>query len=244
MFLFKKQKSNDLEYNLNEQCLVCKHILENNEQILYIKRNKDDGKYQFLCDAEKIHSDADIKIVELKDVIKINEAIKDMLPLEPGIELRWKFVKGKGLELKKFIQDGINSIIQQDIKDNKVSMSQLYNNGEIVYYNGRNGTWFDWDINGKSSWFTVCFNDKKRMGYISIAILKDGAVEGYKWGNYGKDEAESISIGHLNDEDKEYLLRLLLQQADDKGIFDVSIEDINWETPIFLESLEDEENKK
>jgi len=46
MFLFKKQKSNDLEYNLNEQCLVCKHILENNEQILYIKRNKDDGKYQ------------------------------------------------------------------------------------------------------------------------------------------------------------------------------------------------------
>jgi len=27
MFLFKKQKSNDLEYNLNEQCLVCKKIM-------------------------------------------------------------------------------------------------------------------------------------------------------------------------------------------------------------------------
>ena len=34
----------------------------------------------------------------------------------------------------------------------------------------------------------------KRMGYISIAVFKDGLVSGYKWGNYGKDEAESISF--------------------------------------------------
>jgi len=151
------------------------------------------------------------------------------------------YIEGKGLELKKFIQDGIKSIIEKDIQDKKVSMSQLYNNGEIVYYNGRNGTWFDWQMNKKTSWFTVCFNDKKRMGYISIAVHENGNVSGCKWGNYGKDEAESISLGNLNLEDTEYLVRLLLQQTDDKGVFDISIDAINWETSIFLESLKNTE---
>ena len=153
-------------------------------------------------------------------------------------ELKTQYISGKGIELKNFIKEGINNIIEKDIKENKVLMTQLYNNGEIVYYNGRNGTWFDWDVNEKTSWFTVCFNDKKRMGYISIAIFKDGTVSGYKWGNYGKDKAESINLGKLNKEDTEYLVRLLLQQTDDKGIFDVSIDNINWETPIFLEPIE------
>lgn len=110
-------------------------------------------------------------------------------------ELKTQYISGKGIELKNFIKEGINNIIEKDIKENKVLMTQLYNNGEIVYYNGRNGTWFDWDVNEKTSWFTVCFNDKKRMGYISIAIFKDGTVSGYKWGNYGKDKAESINLG-------------------------------------------------
>lgn len=240
MFKFKKTKNNNQKYNINETCITCRHILEDNKPILYIKRDKDDKNYQFLCGIDN-HTEADTRIVEIKEIIKANEAIGKILPLELGTELTWQYIKGKGLELKKFIQDGINNIIQKDIKDKKVSMSQLYNNGEIVYYNGRNGTWFDWNINGKTSWFTVCFNDKKRMGYISVAIFKDGTVKGYKWGNYGKDEAESISLGHLNIEDTEYFLRLLLQQTDDKGIFDTSIDTINWETPIFLEPLEGEE---
>jgi len=30
----------------------------------------------------------------------------------------------------------------------------------------------------------------------------------------------------------------LLQQIDDKNLFDINMDDINWETPIFLEPLE------
>lgn len=110
-----------------------------------------------------------------------------------GSELKWQYSKGKGEELKKFIQNSINPIIETDIKDKKVSMSQLYNNG---------------------------------------------TVSGYKWGNYGKDVAESIFLRSLNQKDTEYFLRLLLQQTDDKNLFDVSLENIDWEKPIFLEPLE------
>ncbi len=237
--LFKKERksNNNRKYSSDEMCMTCSHILENDKPILYIKREAEDGRYQFLCE-DNNHTDSEIRIIEIEKIIKKDKEIERILPLEIGLELKRQYISGKGLELKKFIQDGINNIIQKDIKDNKVLMTQLYNNGEIVYYNGRNGTWFDWDMNGKTSWFTVCFNDKKRMGYISIAIFKDGTVSGYKWGNYGKDEAESISLENLTIEDTEYLVRLLLQQTDDKGIFDINMNDINWEAPIFLEQLE------
>lgn len=126
--------------------------------------------------------------------------------------------------------------------------TQLYNNGEIVYQNGRNGTWFDWDVNGHTSPFTVCFNDKKRMGYISVYIFKDGNVNGYKWGNYGKDKAESINLGTLSADEKNLLINLLWQQEWDKNIFDKSIDCIDWEASVFLLDMEntddfEEENK-
>lgn len=145
------------------------------------------------------------------------------------------YIAGKGTELKKFIQDGINDIIQKDVQDKKVLMSQLYNNGEISYYNGRNGTLFDWQMNGKTSGFDVCFNDEEQMGYISIAVHKNGEVSGYKWGNYGKDKAKDVSLGNLSTEDAEYIVRLLLQQTDDKGIFDIPIDSIDWEASTFNE---------
>ena len=240
MFMFKKKQNNEKEYNVNESCITCRHILEDNKSILYIKRDKTNGKYHFLC-SEDNHTESDTKTITIKEIIETNKMLEKFLPLELGVELKWQCIKGKGLELKKFIQDGINNIIQKDIEDKKVLMSQLYNDGEIVYYNGRNGTWFDWDMNGKSSWFTVCFNDEKRMGYISVAVFKDGKVEGYKWGDYGQGEAENIYLGKLNIEDTEYLIRLLLQQTDDKGIFDIPIDTINWEEPVFLEPLDGED---
>lgn len=237
LFKKKKENNNSKKYSPNEKCITCNHILEEDKPILYIKREAENGEYQFLCGTE-VHTEVDIKNVEIGEIAKKDKEIERILPLELGTELKRQYIRGKGLELKKFIQDGINNIIQKDIKDHKVLMTQLYNNGEIVYYNGRNGTWFDWDVNDKTSWFTVCFNDEDRMGYISIAIFKDGTVSGYKWGNYGKDKAEDISLGKLSIEDTEYLVRLLLQQTDDKGIFDINIDAINWETPIFLEPLE------
>ncbi len=237
LFKKKEENNNSKKDSPDEMCITCRHILEEDKPILYIKRGEEDGRYQFLCE-DYNHADTETRIVEIDKIIKKDKEIERILPLKLGTELKRQYIRGKGLELKKFIQDGINNIIQKDIKDNKVLMTQLYNNGEIVYYNGRNGTWFDWDINNKTSWFTVCFNDEKRMGYISIAVFKDGCVSGYKWGNYGKDEAESISLGKLSIEDTEYFVRLLLQQTDDKNFFDINIDNINWEAPIFLEPLE------
>lgn len=243
-FKNKKEENNNQKYNPNEACMTCSHILEENKPILYMKRDVEDGGYQFLC-GEDNHTEAEARVVGIGEIVKIDGRIGATLPLSLGQKIEiLPGNNGKGLELKKFIKNGINNVIQKDISDGKVSMEQLYNNGEITYYNGRNGTWFDWDVNGKTSWFTVCFNDKKRMGYISVAINKDGTVSGYKWGNYGKDESESIKLGSLSEEDVNYFVRLLLQQTDDKGIFNVSIESesIDWEAPVVLESLEGTED--
>ena len=242
-FKKKKKENNNQKYNPNEACITCRHILEEHQPILYIKRD-DDGGYQFLCGGNH-HTESDARVVGIGEIVKIDEKIGSRLPLSVGQKIEiLPGNSGKGSELKKIIKDGINRVIQQDIADGKVSMSQLYNDGEIVYYNGRNGTWFDWNMNEKTSWFTVCFHDEKRMGYISVAVHKDGNVSGYKWGNYGKDEAETIALGTFSTEDTAYLVRLLLQQTDDKGIFDVSIDSIDWESSVVLENLEDSEEPR
>lgn len=75
------------------------------------------------------------------------------------------------------------------------------------------------------------------MGYISFAINKAGEISGYKWGNFGNSEPEKIDIGKLNVEDTNYLVRLLLQQTDDRSHFDKSIDSIDWEASIVLEDL-------
>ncbi len=53
-----------------------------------------------------------------------------------GSELKWQYSKGKGEELKKFIQNSINPIIETDIKDKKVSMSQYIIMERLVGING------------------------------------------------------------------------------------------------------------
>ena len=201
---------------------------------MFIKRDEEDGDYQFLCEAEN-HTQADARVVGIGDIVETDEYIKRIFPLKLGGQAVRKDGKsGEGLRIKKFLQDGIGSVIEKDISDKKIVISDLYNNADIIYENSRNGTWFDWDMNGKTSPFIVCYDNKKRMGYISIWVHKNGNAGGYKWGNHGKGEAENIDLGNLSKEDTNYLINFLWQQEQYENIFDRSINDMNWETPVFL----------
>ena len=60
--LFKKKKENNKKYSPDEMCLTCSHILEEDKPILYIKREAENGEYEFLCGTE-VHTEVDIKNV-------------------------------------------------------------------------------------------------------------------------------------------------------------------------------------
>jgi hypothetical protein len=238
--LFKKKETVGTiqECYPSDACITCAHVLEEKKPVMYIKRDAEDGAHQFLCGACQ-HDNSAARVAEIGTIAEMDKMIGGILPLRLGEELqRVDGKRGRGLTIKAFIQDGINSIIEKDIADNKVSRSQLYNSGEIIYMNGRNGTWFDWDVNEQTSPFIVCYNDKKRMGYIRIAIHKDGSASGYKWGNLGKGEAESVYLGNLNSEDTKHLINLLFQQEWDENMVDQPIDSIDWEASVFLQDMD------
>lgn len=236
MFGFKKKAK------IPEEIKVCNHVLEENKPILYIKREMN-GEYHFYCE-EKNHDISELKNVDKETVLGIDNSLNKVFPLMLGQDRKRELGKEKkGLELKTFIKESIKKEIEKDIEDNQVELKNLYNNGEIYYENGRNGTWFDWQVNNKTSEFCVCYNDKKRMGYISVNINKEGELTGYKWLDYGKSEGKKINLGKLNEDDTNYLVRLLIQHCDDSGIFDTSIDNIDWESEVFVEDLVPKEDE-
>lgn len=52
-----------------------------------------------------------------------------------------------------------------------VKMSDLENDGEIYYMNGKDGTEFDWYVNDKLPPFMVFYNDEANLGRNKIIAL-------------------------------------------------------------------------
>lgn len=63
----------------NTAVIICCHILNNEEPILYVTHDEEDGMWQFLCGKE--HSSDEARIVSLKEVFELDvsvSALKDM----------------------------------------------------------------------------------------------------------------------------------------------------------------------
>lgn len=71
----------------NTACFVCDHVFRKKRQILYVTHDKDDGSWQFLC-GQSDHTDANAKVISLKEATKIDKTINDLyeLPLGAGAE--------------------------------------------------------------------------------------------------------------------------------------------------------------
>ncbi|MBP3801263.1 MAG: DUF2185 domain-containing protein [Clostridia bacterium] len=137
-------------------------------------------------------------------------------------------------EIKKIAKENISKYLPD------VKMGDLEENGMIYYMNGNNGTEFDWHVNGKISSFMAFYNDKKNLGAIKLTINTDSSLEIYIYGAKGeklvKEEKTTIDVS----EDEIFKLAVILKnQADDKKIWDASIEKINSD----IEPTEDEINE-
>ena len=140
---------------------------------------------------------------------------------------------GDGPKIRKLIASSINEIIESDIAKGLIKKEDLLNNARIYYGNGRNGTYFDWTMNDHSPEFTVCYNGKDQLGYLSVHLYKSGELIGFKWLDNGHGKAENISVGKLSDEDALYLINLLLQNEEENKLFDRPIDELDWNMEVY-----------
>ena len=128
------------------------------------------------------------------------------------------------------ILDQVRTIIREGIKEYlpTVSPSELEENGMVYYMNGQNGTEFVWHVNEHLPYFMVFYNDKQNLGAAKLAIYKDGRVKLYLYGNQGKKMVKEINTTiDATENELSNLAVILKNEADDKRIWEASIERIN-----------------
>ena len=62
-------------------CFTCRHVLEQHRPILYVSHDED-GYWQFLCGGS--HTEADVKIVSLAEILKIDSSVAALVELDYG----------------------------------------------------------------------------------------------------------------------------------------------------------------
>lgn len=135
-------------------------------------------------------------------------------------------------EIKRIINQNINEYLTD------VNLSDLEENGTIYYMNGKNGTGFDWYVNGHLPSFMVFYNDEKNLGAIKLLVYNNGNVVVYIYGNRGNDIIKEIStsIDVSNDDIFKFAV-LLKSEADDNSIWDESIDKIGIDVEINNEKM-------
>lgn len=125
------------------------------------------------------------------------------------------------LEIKKIMIDCVGKYIPDTL------LSDLEGDGAIFYMNGKNGTEFDWYVNEKISDFMMFYNDENNMGAVKATLYNNGALLVYVYGDGGKKIAQEIKSYIDATEDEILALATVLRnEADDKRIWDESIEKI------------------
>ena len=98
LFGQKKSDTNKTEYKFKEAentaCFVCDHVLSKQRAILYVAHDKEDGSWQFLCGQDD-HTDANAKIISLKQATEIDSTINDLYEMPLGVGAERKNTKDK-----------------------------------------------------------------------------------------------------------------------------------------------------
>lgn len=120
----------------------------------------------------------------------------------------------------------INKSISEYLPD--VQSSELEENGNIYYMNGKNGTEFDWYVNEHISDFMVFYNDEKNLGAVKLTLYTDGKIAVYVYGDKGNTLIRQIHTSvNITAQELLNLAVILKKKADDKNIFDKGIDKID-----------------
>ena len=114
----------------------------------------------------------------------------------------------------------------------EISCSDLEEDGTVYYMNGKNGTEFDWHVNDRLSNFMVFYDDEDKLGAVKASVYRDGGMLIYVYGDRGRSIRKEIKDIFL-DVTEEEMLKLavsLRTSADDKRIWDASVQKIDTDT--------------
>lgn len=130
-------------------------------------------------------------------------------------------------EIKEIIKQNINEYLPE------IKSSDLEENGTVYYMNGKNGTEFDWYVNEHLPSFMVFYNDEQNLGAVKLSIYTDGQVILYIYGDKGNKVIKEVKTSIEVAENELFNLAVILKsEADDKSIWEASIDKINTDVEI------------
>lgn len=146
-------------------------------------------------------------------------------------------------KILKEVTSLINETIRKYLPD--IKNSDLEENGAIYYMNGKNGTEFDWYVNDHISDFMVFYNDETNLGALKSTLYNDGHITTYIYGNKGNKLIETLESSIKVSKDKMLELAIILKyEADDKRIFNDSIDKIDSDAKISKDKVNEFKKEK
>ena len=133
----------------------------------------------------------------------------------------------------------IINLIDDQLNKNlpSVKKEEYEENGKVYYMNSQNGTYFDWTQNGRLPYLMVFYKDGS-CGALKVHIMTNGNTKMYFY-KYGE---KVPFITKKFKFDKNEILKLaiiLIKNADDKGIGDSAINDINTNLEISNDEIKE-----
>ncbi|MBQ6583390.1 MAG: DUF2185 domain-containing protein [Mogibacterium sp.] len=128
----------------------------------------------------------------------------------------------------EMVQETMTGCLREQLSE--VPLTDLEENGTVYYMNGRNGTEFDWYVNGKLSDFFIFYDNEAKLGAVKTSVYHDGGTMTYVYGDGGNQmKAEIPGRFDVTEEELLSLAVTLRREADDKKIWDSAIGQIDSE---------------
>ncbi len=121
----------------------------------------------------------------------------------------------------QFLINVFNDLIDNQFKCNRKEMVE---NGTIFYFNGQNGTKFDWYNNNHLSTLTTIYPDGTEA--VKVHIYKDGLMQAYYYKKGSKQPDDTLNA-QASIETAKTIAVLLFSISDRKGIFDKRLEKLD-----------------
>jgi len=126
-----------------------------------------------------------------------------------------------------------NEALSRNLPD--VKKSDLEENGKLYYMNGDDGTIFDWGMNERLCEF-MSFYDDSGMGAIKINVMANGTVWIYSFKNRANSAFKTEKF-EISESGSLELAVLMEKIADQKGLFDKAVDDMENDTKIGQEDI-------
>ena len=99
--------------------------------------------------------------------------------------------------------------------------------GEITYANGNDGTDFDWSCNDRLCEFGWGFEEGSVWAFKCL-VDRSGETSIYCYPHGEQQPVEKLEKEILTEEETEKLYRIMMRSCDNKGIFDATLDRIEW----------------